>query len=360
MKKSIAIICEYILIPERIGGMDRFFVAYDTALKKNKYDVTWFFKNVEHFDFYKDLNIISANNEDIESFFLSHCKSNQLQFEIVITHFLQPISSFYKQVNNLMNPYIINVDHNPRPIEGFTFKKQLKNRIKGLLYGKYVDKLVGVSNYTTNYIIKDFGNHLGHKTTTVYNGIDINTYKKQQFDKTELPIQFLVVSHLRESKGIQDLLAALHKIDRNLLKNLHIDIYGDGPYKQQLLDLQEEFSLNDIVHFKGSSSKLNELFRNYQYLIQPTYMECFSLSILESLASNVPVITTTVGGNLEIIVDNVNGYIFKPKDVQALANIITDIIRGDINIISDVSSKIEQEFTLDIMVANHLKLLECI
>ena len=360
MKKSIAIICEYILIPERIGGMDRFFGTYDAALIERGYEVTWFFKNVVHFDFYKDLHIVSANNEDLENFFLSHCKSNQLEFKVVVTHFLQPISSFYKDVKHLMNSYIINVDHNPRPLEGFTLKKQLKNKIKGLLYGKYVDKLVGVSTYTTNYIIKDFGNHLKHKTITVYNGIDVVAYKKQQIVNTELPIRFLVVSHLRESKGIQDLLVALYKIDKSLLKNIHIDIYGDGPYKQQLLDLQKKFSLDEVVNFKGSSSKLNELFYNYHYLIQPTYMECFSLSILESLASNVPVITTTVGGNLEIIEDNRNGYIFEPKDVQALANIIADIINGKRRIEQDVSLKIEQEFTLDIMVANHLKLLECI
>ncbi len=355
---SIAIICEYVLISKRIGGMDRFFVAYDAALKKKGYDATWFFKDVEPFDFYKGLKIISANREDLENFFLNHCKSNQLQFEVVITHFLQPISSFYKEVKNLMCPYIINVDHNPRPLEGFTLKKQLKNKIKGLLYGKYIDKLVGVSNYTSNHIIKDFGNGLKYKTTTVYNGIDINVYKKQQFDRTELPIQFLVVSHLRESKGVQDLLAALQKIDRSLLEKIHIDIYGDGPYKQQLLDLQKEFSLEDITYFKGSSSKLNKLFHNYHYLIQPTYMECFSLSILESLASNVPVITTTIGGNIEIIDDMVNGFLFEPKDFSTLAEIIINLVTHKIAIRNNVNAKIEDKYTLEIMVANHLKLLE--
>ena len=359
MKKSIAIICEYILIPERIGGMDRFFVAYDKALKKKGYKVTWFFKNVAPFDFYKDLTIVSASNKDIENFFLNHCKSKQLQFDIVITHFLQPISSFYKMVKKLMNPYIISVDHNPRPIGGFTLKKQLKNKIKGLLYGKYVDKLVGVSAYTTNYILKDFSTHLKHKADTVYNGIDVTAYKKQQLDRTGLPIRFLIVSHLRESKGIQDLLTALYKIDRGLLKNIHIDIYGNGPYKKELLVLQKKYELEEIVNFKGSSSKLNELFYNYHYLIQPTYMECFSLSILESLASNVPVITTTVGGNLEVIEDGVNGFIFEPKNVNALAKIIENIVLNKTGIENDVSTKIENEFTLDIMVANHLKLLAC-
>lgn len=357
MKKSIAIICEYALIPERIGGMDRFFRAYNTALKEKEHIVTWFFKDVTEFGFYNELSIINANNKSIESFFLNHCSSNNLKYDIVITHFLHPVSPFYKEVKKRMNPYIINIDHNPRPLEGFPLKKRIKNKIKGLLYGKHVDKLVGVSAYTQKEIINDFGNSIKNKTSVVYNGIDVKDYKKQVVSRADIPIRFLVVSHLRVIKGIQDLLKALHQIDATLYKNIQIDVYGDGPHKDELLALQKEYQLEEIVHFKGSTSKLNELFCNYSYLIQPTYMECFSLSILESLASNVPVITTTVGGNLEVVENGVNGYVFEPKDVSTLAEIITNIVSGKRSIAKNVSSKIEKEFTLDIMVTNHINFL---
>jgi len=60
--------------------------------------------------------------------------------------------------------------------------------------------------------------------------------------------------------------------------------------------------------FFGSSPKLNQIYSKYDYMIQPTYMECFSLSILESLSANVPVITTTVGGNEKVIVEDVNRF----------------------------------------------------
>ena len=52
-------------------------------------------------------------------------------------------------------------------------------------------------------------------------------------------------------------------------------------------------------------------------MLQPTHMECFSLSILESFAANVPVITTNVGGNKEVIDEGENGYIFKAKILMA-------------------------------------------
>jgi len=360
MNKSIAIICEYVLIPERIGGMDRFFVAYDKALKDKGYQPVWFFKEAQDFDFYATLTINNANNKDVESYFLNYCTLNNIKFDVVVTHFLQPVSSFFKKVKKQMNPYIINVDHNPRPLQGFPLKKRIKNKVKGLLYGKYIDKLVGVSAYTKKHILSDFGFYLNDKTVVIYNGIETNTCTKQVIDRYAAPFKFIVVSHLRQSKGIQDLLKALSQIDMSLYKDMAVDIYGDGPYKNTLLKLTKAYQLEDFVQFKGNSPKINELLGSYHYLIQPTYMECFSLSILESLASNVPVITTTVGGNPEIIKDGVNGYIFKPKNVDVLAEIIKGVLDKSLSITEDVSIEIEENYTLEMMVENHLKLITCI
>lgn len=360
MKKSIVIVCEYILIPDRIGGMDRFFVAYDSALKEKGYDVTWFFKNTEDFDYYKNLEVISAENTDIESFFLNYCTEKNQRYDIVVTHFLSPVSSFFKKVKSQSAAYIISVDHNSRPINGFPFKKRLKNKLKGLLYGKYIDKLVGVSAYTKRCIIDDFGIPVKNKTVVVYNGIDTEIFDKQLSNRESTPIKLLIVSYLRESKGIQDLFEAMCQMDKKDIKNIHVDIYGVGPFKGRLMELYEKYNLQDTIIFKGNSPNMNKLYSQYNYLVLPTYMECFNLSILESLASNVPVITTNVGGNLEVIENNINGFVFEPKNVEKLTEILTEIVNNRAQIKNEVNSRIEEEFSLEIMVNNHLKLLECI
>ena len=357
LKKTIAIICDYKIFPERMGGMDYFFVAYDRAAKEKGNELSWFFRSVTSSDFYKDLNIIAAKDENLESLFLNYCSVNKLTFDVVITHFLQPVSTFYKDIKKQQNSYIISVDHNPRPLNDFPIKKRIKNKIKGILFGKYVDQLVGVSNYTKKHILKDFGENLERKTNVVYNGIKYKIFTKQQFDRTKTPIKFIVVSHLRESKGIQDLFTALNQLDKRILNNLSIDIYGDGPFKTELQKMHREFNLIKYVNFKGNSSKINEQLHNYHYLIQPTYMECFSLSILESLASNVPVITTTVGGNPEIIKNGINGFLFEPTDTKKLASIINNIVVGQISIEESVYHEIEKNYTLEKMVQNHLNLL---
>ena len=246
MNKQIAIICEYTIFPERLGGMDRFFVAYDEALKKEGFVVQWFFKDAQPFHFYNQLNIHSAEGENLEQFFINFLHSNTKErFNIVLTHFLQPVSSFFKAVKKeLPQTKIINVDHNPRPLEGFPIKKRVKNRIKGLLYGRYIHKLVGVSNYTENYILKDFGGYLKNITSTIYNGIDISSCLKQELDRTIKPFKFIVVSHLRASKGIQDLLRAIAELDSTIRENLTIDIYGEGPFEDNLKQLCKTLQLD--------------------------------------------------------------------------------------------------------------------
>jgi glycosyltransferase involved in cell wall biosynthesis len=62
----------------------------------------------------------------------------------------------------------------------------------------------------------------------------------------------------------------------------------------------------------GSTANLSELYCRYDYMF-PSHMECFSLSILESLSANVPVITTNVGGNEEVIINNKMVLYFKQR-----------------------------------------------
>ncbi len=350
--KKIAIICNYILKPDRIGGMDRFFKLYDKQLKENGFSVDWFFTEYSPFKFYENLNIYSAAiNTSVEDEFLNATSS----YHVIITHFTELCTKFYKLAKQKNpNSYIISVDHNPRPLNGFSFKKKIKKRIAGIVYGKYIDQFVGVSQYTVNHILNDYGYFLKNKTKVIYNGIDTDVFVSRSKENKN---KFIIASHLRPSKGIQDLIKALSFISPNLLNGVVVDVFGEGAYKKELIKLVDNYNLNKIVFFKGGSSNLYKLFCNYSYMIQPTYMECFSLSILESLSANIPVITTTVGGNLEVVKNNKNGYIYNPGNVKELTNILENIITGKNKINENTSGLIKEEYNLSKMVLNHLKLL---
>ncbi|TDY11786.1 glycosyltransferase family 4 protein [Meridianimaribacter flavus] len=355
--KTIAVICNYQLRPDRIGGMDRFFVAYDTKAKLLGCDVKWFFKGQAVFDFYKDLDIVLVQDTSVEATFLNHLKQNTTVYNCVVTHFTELCTSFYKKVKQYTKAYCIAVDHNPRPLDGFPLKKRIKLKVKGVLYSKFTDQFIAVSKYTKHHILNDYGYFLRKKVKVIYNGIDVSIYKQQELRQAK---QFIVASHLRQSKGIQDLLAALDQINSADLEGVSIDIYGEGPMENELKALSQQYKLQNIVSFKGSSANLPKLFRNYDYMIQPTYMECFSLSLLESLSANVPVITTQVGGNLELITDGDNGFVFQAGDVSALKQVLESILKKEQKIAKDVFLLVHDQFSLDKMVDEHFNLVECI
>ena len=168
----------------------------------------------------------------------------------------------------------------------------------------------------------------------------------------------MLASHLRESKGIQDLINAVSKLPRMIKNEIKIDIYGDGPYKEFLSQKIKDSQATNNFRFMGSQPNLNELFCQYDYMLQPTHMECFSLSILESLAANVPVITTNVGGNEEVITDGENGFIFEAKDSNLLQEILKNVYLGDQKITINTRKLIEDSFSLDKMVENHFKIIQ--
>ncbi len=343
-------------MPERIGGMDRFFWLFDADAKKMGYEITWFFPNDDKHTNYQNLTIIADDKNSVEDTFLNYCQKNQLYFDIVFTHFVELCTPFYKKVKHKFADKIIAVDHNPRPLEGYPLLKKIKKKIKGILFSPYIDLFVGVSKYTKNQMLIDFGNQIKNKTKVIYNGIEHQLYQKRIERNHAFP-NFLVASHLRFSKGIQDLIAAVSLLPENVKNKLKIDIYGEGVYKTDLLNLVKNAKIEQCFNFKGSVPNLYEIYSQYDYMLQPTHMECFSLSILESLSANVPVITTSVGGNEEVIKHNENGYIFKAKNIQQLANLLHDIYLGNKKITVDTHKLIEDRFTIDKMVSEYMQIL---
>jgi len=353
---KIAILCNYALLPERVGGMDYFFWAFDKKCKENGIEVDWFFPNTSHHGEYSNLTIYSNKKESVENNFLSFYKQNKTEYSHIVTHFVELCTPFFYKISKLSKAKIIAVDHNPRPLNGYSFKKKINKRIKGVLFSKYIDLFVGVSNYTVNAILEDFGSHLKSKSKTVYNGVILDSILVRETRNAVKP-SFLVASHLRESKGIQDLIEAVNSLPTQIKNEIVITIYGDGPYKKQLTEKIKQYALEKCFVFMGSKANLNEIFFQYDYMLQPTHMECFSLSILESLAANVPVITTDVGGNTEVISNRENGYIVEAKDIRALTTILEDIYSGNKKISINTRELIANSFSLPKMVENHFRLI---
>ena len=354
--KHIAIICNYELLENRIGGMDYFFWAFNKKCLEKDIQIDWFFPNKATHGDYNKFNIVSDKNMSLENSFISYIKYNVTNYTHVITHFIELCTSFFASIKKEINTKIIAIDHNPRPLNGYSLKKRIKKKLKGRLYGKYIDQFIGVSDYTSNTILNDFGNFLSFKTKTICNGLDI-----EQYDKKDIFLhrnKFLTSSHLREEKGIQDLINAVLLLPVELSNKLVIEIYGNGPIKKKLMKMVELNKLKHVISFKGSVMNLNTLYKEYDYLIHPSRGETFCYSVLEAIICNLPVITTINNGNiLNLIKHNSNGFLHEEEDVVSLSNILMEILLGNKKIINVSNDVLVKKFSLEKMVENHLKLL---
>lgn len=357
MNKKIAVICNYELLPNRVGGMDYFFWSFDQKCKENGIEVDWFFPNISDHGSYSALTIYNAEELSVENCFLTYLKQNKPEYTHVITHFVELCTPFFFKISKFSSAKVIAVDHNPRPLEGFTLKKKISKKIKGIVFSQYIDTFIAVSNYSKKDLLKDFGNHIKKKIKVIPNGLDLAKFKKKvNFAPNN---KFITACHLRKEKGIQDLINAVKEINENYNFEFLIDIYGDGNFKEDLNKLITEYSLQHIFTFKGSVSDLNEIYFNYDYLIHPSHGETFCYTVLESLLSNLPVITTKDQGNvLGLVKENRNGFLFEVSKIDQLKQILIKILNQ--NIILEDNSFFNDNlhaFSLTGMVDNYFDLL---
>jgi len=96
-------------------------------------------------------------------------------------------------------------------------------------------------------------------------------------------------------------------------------VVGDGPVRQNLVDLCEELGLRGHVRFTGTRPDVPRLLRSVDVVALASYSEAFPMALLEAMASARPVVATDVGGVSEIVVDRLSGYLVPPRDPLALA-----------------------------------------
>jgi glycosyltransferase involved in cell wall biosynthesis len=355
---KIVVISNYRLSPERLGGMDFFFWEFNREIQDRKYNIQWFFPNCDRsIAEYTSFSILPWNANVPEKFILDSLIDQQV--DVILVHFLELCTKFYRQLK-LQHPKlkIILIDHNPRPLEGYSLKIRLKKLIKGKLYSRYIDKFIAVSNYTRLMLLKDFGKQIRSKVEVVYNGISTD-FLKYSDKKITTKKMFMVGCHLRESKGIQDLIEAVAMINEKDRNHLLIDIYGDGDYRVILEKKVKELGLTEQFKFYGNHPRLTQVLPQYQFLLQPTHMECFSLGILEALACDVRVLTTPVGGNTEVIKPLRNGFILPTRNPQKWADFILKLLRNEIQWEDcDFSIEIQKRFSIEKMLNEHIRILE--
>jgi glycosyltransferase involved in cell wall biosynthesis len=99
-------------------------------------------------------------------------------------------------------------------------------------------------------------------------------------------------------------------------------LVGDGPLLADLRARAESLGLADITWLPGASSEVPAMLRAMDVFVLPSLNEGISNTILEAMATGLPVLASAAGGNVELVEDGVVGALFPPGDVPALARLI--------------------------------------
>ena len=129
-----------------------------------------------------------------------------------------------------------------------------------------------------------------------------------------------VVANLIHYKGHEYLLRAVPVIREKTDTPFRIVLIGgDGNRRQMLESLASELGITDDIVFAGTIPQAQRLMAAFDISVLPSLEEGFSNTVLESMASGVPVVATDVGGNAEAVVDGKTGFLAPPADPGALA-----------------------------------------
>jgi len=211
------------------------------------------------------------------------------------------------------------------------------------------------------------------KVTQIYNGIDTESFRpkcenepanesgeREQSDK-------LVIGTVGRLDPIKDHLTLLRAFDSVVRRSpagkreLQLVIVGAGEMQQELLRFVKNRQLESHVKFTGACDDVASLLRRFDVFVLPSLNEGISNTILEAMASGLPVIASSAGGNPEVVQQDVTGSLFEPGDVNSLVELMC-AYRDDPDLRREhgVAGRVRavEDFSMDAMVKEYLCLYD--
>jgi glycosyltransferase involved in cell wall biosynthesis len=165
------------------------------------------------------------------------------------------------------------------------------------------------------------------KIRTIYEGIDLSLYPKYADGKklrAGMPMVVGTIAHLSSEKGIQYLIEAASLIP-GVHRRLRFVVVGEGDCLQELEALVQEKGLKDVFQFVGFHSNTSRYIKTFDIFTLPSLSEGLSSSILEAMATSLPIVATEVGGIPELVKHGDNGLLVAPADPVLLARAIQQL-----------------------------------
>ena len=265
--------------------------------------------NIDYFSFIKVANIFRREKPNV-----------------IHTHNTQPLidGTLAALITGIKT--IIHTDH------ARSFPDKKRYMLAERLMSRFVFKMVGVSNHTSNNLIK-YENVPTKKIITIYNGIDEKRFdifldKERKVKSLKIynkgPFIGLTV-RLTEQKGISYLLKAMPKVIEKF-PGVALVIGGEGPLENELKKEAFLLGIHKNTFFIGPRLDIPEILKILDLYVLPSIWEGLPIALLEAMAARCPIIATRVSGNPEIIKHRENGSLVSPQNPQELADELLTVL----------------------------------
>ncbi len=243
--------------------------------------------------------------------------------------------------------------------------KNIKRRIARKFLSYLVDHFIAVSDDIKNWMVQSVGIST-KKISVIINGVDTKKFHKG--DKVSVKSAFGfssndfiigTVGRLSPIKNQLILLKAFSKLDHKQ-KSFRLVLVGDGPEKNRLKELKGKLPWGERIFFLGLRNDINQILQMFDVFVLPSKSEGICNTILEAMASGLPVIATHVGGNPELVVDNLTGFLIPSNDPDILSATLKRYIDGKDGLIiyqgNNARQRAVNKFSLEKMVSGYEKI----
>ncbi len=197
----------------------------------------------------------------------------------------------------------------------------------GRIVLKSSDIVIAVSNSVREHVLS-----LGlspEKVVVVPNGVDLEEFSSSSYNTKKYNASTVIfVGRLIPNKGLDYLVEAAKILAAGKVTKIKFRIVGEGPYRRQLEELIAEYGLSPYFEFLGHVPRVSDELRNGGIFVRPSLTEGMPLTVLEAMASGLPVIATRVSGTSEIIAHNETGILVEPGNVGQLAEAIKYLVES--------------------------------
>jgi L-malate glycosyltransferase len=163
------------------------------------------------------------------------------------------------------------------------------------------------------------------------------------------------IGRLDPVKSLETLIDAMPLMTRGG-RRVRLVLIGEGPERDRLEAHVAAAGASGAVTFTGHRSDVRELLPALDVYVNCSVFEGISLTILEAMAAQLPVVASRVGGTPEVVVDGECGYLVEPRDPRALAGAVSNLRdHPELGLAFGraARARVEKHFSIDRMVQQY-------